>query len=410
MRIKLLVRAIALACIAGSLFGTIDHAAAADPAWIAQANNTFALDLYAKLAATPGNIFFSPSSIETALAMTYAGSRGKTAKQMAAVLHLPPGDAIHTDLGNFISRLNGRDPQDKTRAYELSVANALWGQTGAHFLPAFTGLLKQDYGAGMREVDYKHDAEGARNTINTWAAEATHDKIQNLIPPGVLNQSTRLTLTSAIYFKGTWAGKFDKQSTQDQPFHLSSSETRQTPTMQRTAEYGYAENNNYQALQLDYLGNALSMIILLPRQIDGLPALEKALTPANLAAVCNALEGKRVDVSLPRFRLTQDLELGDTLAAMGMPDAFDGNADFSGITGKRDFLISNVIHKAYVDVNEEGTEAAAATAVVMEAGAVFRPEPPEVFHADHPFLFLIRDESSGAILFMGRMAAPDSGS
>jgi len=406
MRMKLFRPAIAMAVIAGSLFSGM--ATAADPAWIAQANNAFAIDLYAKLSGTPGNIFFSPSSIETALAMTYAGARGKTASQMSAVLHLQPGDAIHTDLGDFIRRLNGDGPQAQSRGYELSVANALWGQTGAHFLPDFTSLLKTDYGAGMRAVDYKNDAEGARKMINAWAAEKTHDKIQNLIPPGVLNRSTRLTLASAIYFKGTWADPFDKDATQSHPFHLSTSQSLNTPTMQRTGDYGYAETDDCQVLKMDYSGRALSMIVLLPRKVDGLPSIEKKLTSGKLSALADLLIQKKVIVSLPKFKLTQSLELADTLASIGMPDAFNADADFSGMTGAKDFVISNVIHKAYVDVNEQGTEAAAATAVVMVAGMAFQPEAPEVFRADHPFLFLIRDESSGAILFMGRMAAPDT--
>jgi serpin B len=383
--------------------------AATDPAWIAKANNAFALDLYAKLSPAPGNIFFSPSSIETALAMTYAGARGQTAKQMAAVLHLTPGDSIHADLGAFIRRLNGDMRNDKSRGYDLSVANALWGQTGQSFLPDFTSLLKKDYGAGLNEVDYKQDAEGARKTINAWAAKETHDKIQDLIPPGVLNPTTRLTLASAIYFKGAWTGKFDKKDTADEPFHLSGTDSKTIPMMHRTAKYAYAETNDCQALKLDYAGRQLSMIILLPRTNNGLSYLEKALTPAMLSKLSGSLMEKKVDVSLPKFRLTQSLELAKTLAAMGMPDAFGGAADFSGITGAKDFSISDVIHKAYVEVNEEGTEAAAATAVVMTLSVEMPGETP-VFRADHPFLFLIQDESSGAILFMGRMAAPESGS
>jgi serpin B len=404
---KLFLR-VALVCISVSFYGGM--ATAAESAWIGQSDNALALDLYANLSATPGNIFFSPSCIETALAMTYAGARGQTAQQMATVLHLPPGEAIHADLGAFIARLNGGESGSQERAYELTVANALWGQTGAHFLPDFTSLLKKDYGAGMHEVDYKQNPETARQTINAWVAAKTHDKIQNLIPPRVLTTSTRLTLTSAIYFKGTWVGKFDTKATTTDAFHLSATQSIQTPMMHRTARYAYADTDDCQILKLDYAGKALSMIILLPRTIDGLASLEKGLTSTKLAGMCDTLTEKKVIVSLPRFKLTQSLELADTLSAMGMPDAFDSAADFPGITGSRDFSISNVIHKAYVEVNEEGTEAAAATGVVMTFMSDSPPLPPEVFNANHPFLFLIRDEASGAILFMGRMAAPDSGS
>jgi serpin B len=384
-------------------------ASAAEPTWIAEANNTFALDLYSKLAGTPGNIFFSPSSIETALAMTYAGARGQTATQMASVLHLPPGDAIHADLGAFIHRLNGAGADANSRGYELSVANALWGQKSEQFLPAFTTLLDQNYDAGMRKVDYQHDAEGARKTINDWAAAKTHDKILDLIPTGVLSPATILTLTSAIYFKGTWADQFNKQATRDEPFHVSASESRQAPTMHRTGSYRYAGTDDCQVLKLPYLGYALSMIILLPSKSDGLPALEQGLTSAKLSSLTASMMEQRVIVSLPKFKLTQSMELASTLASMGMTDAFSGHADFSGMSHDPGIAISNVIHKAYVNVNEAGTEAAAATAVVM-VGAVMMPQKPVTFRADHPFLFLIQDEASGAILFIGRVATPDAGS
>jgi serpin B len=385
------------------------NASPAEPDWIARANNTFALNLYAKLSGAPGNIFFSPSSIETALAMTYAGARGQTATQMATVLHLPHGDAIHADLGAFIRRLNGGGADAKSRGYELDVANALWGQQGEHFLPGFTTILDKDYGAGLRELDYKHDPDGARKSINDWAAAATHDKIQNLIPPGVLDAQTVMTLTSAIYFKGTWTGQFNKAATHDELFHRTASESGQVPAMHRTASCRYAETDDCQALQLDYLGNAVSMIILLPRKVDGLSALEKELTSEKLSALTGSMPEQRVIVTLPKFKLTQSMELADALAAMGMPDAFSRRADFSGMTSGRPVNISNVIHKAYIDVNEEGTVAAAATAVVMRSYAVMQQGEPPVFRADHPFLFLIQDEASGAILFMGRVAAPDAG-
>jgi serpin B len=378
-----------------------------DPGWVAKANNAFALDLYGKLAAGEhGNLFFSPNSIESALTMTYAGARGKTAAQMAAVLHLPPGsDAIHKDFGAFLGRLNGEPGQP--RGYELSVANALWGQTGFDFLPAFVDVLKTDYGAGLAEVDYKRNAEGARQAINGWISKQTHDKITNLIGPGVLNATTRLVLTNAIYFKGNWAVPFNKNATHDEPFHLSANEESKVPMMHRTGEYGYMEAADFQALKLGYAGNQLSMIVLLPRRIDGLPQLETELSTSNLSDWFGKFFQKQVAVALPKFRMTQSFELAPTLGSMGMQDAFNPvTADFSGMTGTKDLFISNVIHKAFVAVDEQGTEAAAATGVVMAARAMM-PSPPTVFRADHPFLFLIKDDQSGAILFLGRLAAPE---
>jgi len=402
-------QALALGLLAGYGSFGMTQAVAADSRWIGPAINGFALDLYARLAANPGNLFFSPSNIETALAMTYAGARGRTADQMAMVLRLPPtGDSVHADMGAFISRLNGSADTGTARAYQLSVANALWGQTGAPFLPSFTGLLQRDYGAGLRQVDYRGNSEGARKTINDWVASQTHDKINDLIPPGVFNADTVLTLVSAIYFNGTWADKFDKRATRDAPFHISATQQVTAHLMNRSGQYGYAETDDCQVLKLDYAGDALSMIVLLPRAIDGLPRVEKGLTAEKLDGLCSGLIERKVNVSLPKFRLLWSHQLSDTLSAMGMPDAFDARADFSGMDGKRDLAISAVIHKAFVDVNEQGTEAAAATAVVMARALMIKTEPPPVFRADHPFLFLIRDEASGAILFMGRLASPDA--
>ena len=374
------------------------------PDWIGPANNAFALDLYGRLAAAKGdNLFFSPSSIQTALAMTCAGARGDTAGQMAKVLRLPAGsESIHKDFGDFLKDLNGAGGK---RGYDLSVANALWGQKGYKFLPDFLNLLKSDYGAGLRQVDFKHNGEAARQTINAWVEKVTRDEIKDLIGQGVLTVYTRLVLANAIYFKGTWADQFDKKATIDQPFHLSSTQYSNVPMMRRTGHYGYTESNYFQALELPYAGNELSMIILLPRRVDGLTGLEHNLTPAHLSELLGQLTGQKVIVSIPKFKLETQFELASTLESMGMVAPFK-NADFSGMTGKKDLSISNVIHKAFVDVNEEGTEAAAATGVVMTRAMAGPPTPPPVFTADHPFFFVIRDNKSGAFLFMGRLMAP----
>lgn len=381
--------------------------AAQESEWIGRADNAFAIDLYSRLSATGGTLFFSPISIETAMAMTYAGARGRTAQQMAKVLHLPADqESMHTDLGGFLRELNTGETTDPSVGFQLSVANAIWGQKGLGFRPAFVKLLKADYGAGLREVDFEADPEGARKTINHWVAEETRDKISNLIGSGALNPKTRLVLTDAIYFKGRWVSQFEKQATKNEPFHVAANRQELVPMMHRIGTYGYMEDDSLQVLKLRYVGNELSMIILLPRQIAGLADLEKTLSLEKLATWLSRLHDRQVDVATPRFKITAQFELNSTLQAMGMSDAFGSKADFAGMTDKPDLAISKVIHKAFVDVNEEGSEAAAATGVTMRPLAIMRPTPPVVFRADHPFVFLIRHERSGAILFMGRLAQP----
>jgi len=377
------------------------------PNWIGEAGNAFAIDLYARLAAeAPGNLFFSPSSIETALAMTYAGARGATAAQMAAVLHLPPSSAaMQKEMGDFLNALNNPRPNE-ARAYELAIANALWGQKGYPFLPQFTTLLKSTYAAGFQQVDFQTDTEAAMHTINTWVEKKTHDKIKDLITPGILTPATRLVLTNAIYFKGTWIDPFDAKNTTEAPFQLSGGAGKKIPMMKSSGWHPYMEDSDFQALELGYKGNELAMIILLPRKSDGLPQLEKELTPAKLTEWLRNLHGETVDVSIPKFTMTQQFGLAPTLQAMGMSAAFSpADADFSGMNGNRNLSISAVVHKAFIDVNEQGTEAAAATGVVMTRSAI--PQKTYQFRADHPFLFLIRDQTSGAILFIGRLTIPD---
>jgi serpin B len=248
-----------------------------------------------------------------------------------------------------------------------------------------------------------------RATINQWIADQTNDKIQGLLGPGSVTAATRLVLTNAIYFKGTWLDEFNATSTEAEDFHLAAKQSVKTQMMNRNGGYSYYDGGSFQELELPYKGG-LSMVVLLPKEIGGLPALEKSFTAENASTWIKKLAPvEKVILSLPRFTMTQQFELSGTLAKIGMPQAFSSTADFSGMTGKPDFAISAAIHKAYIDVNEQGTEAAAATAIIMVATAMQRPEPeppPIVFDADHPFLFLIRDTSSGAILFLGRVADP----
>jgi serpin B len=351
-----------------------------------------------------GNLFFSPASISTALAMAYAGARGDTASEMAKTLHFTlPQPQLHPAMGAVLSDLNAAHD-----GYLLSVANALWAQRGSTFREDFLKIMNQDYGAGFNQVDFKTATGAARLTINRWVEQKTEDKIKDLLPPGALKSSTRLVLTNAIYFKGDWQTQFDKAQTKTEDFHASPTTTIQVPLMHREGGFNYLKGETWQALEIPYKNKQLSMVIFLPDDSNGLPALEQAMMTANMQQWVRRLEpASKVIVTVPKFRMTQEFELGGTLSAMGMPEAFTGSADFSGMTGSRDFAISDVIHKAYIDVNEEGTEAAGATAVTMRALAIRVPDqPPPVFRADHPFVFLIRDNRSNSILFMGRVANP----
>jgi serpin B len=369
-------------------------------------NNTFALDFYGQLSSQSGNLFFSPYSISAALAMTYAGARGETEKQMAKVLRFDSDQSkFHPLFAQVINNLKTNKP----KGYELNIANALWGQKGYGFLKPFLTLIQENYVAGLREVDFGTTTEEARQTINAWVEKETKDKIKELIKPNILNNLTRLVLTNAIYFKGNWDVQFDKEKTKDESFTLLAGEKVNVPLMgyKKMPHLKYTKGTGCQILEMPYVDKELSMVVFLPDKVDGINDLEKLLTADNLAQWLPKMYEQEVAVSLPKFKLTCDFILNDQFIALGMPDAFDNSkADFSGMTGKKDLYISRVIHKAFVDVNEEGTEAAAATAVVM--GLKGMPMPPPVFRADHPFIFMIRDMRSGSILFMGRVMDPRS--
>jgi len=367
-------------------------------------SNAFALELYAKLAGREGNLFFSPASIHTALGMTYVGARGRTAEQMAKVFHfdLPP-EKLHPAFGRMIEDLNAGAGKDK---YELSVANALWAQKGYPFLDDFITVNETHYGAGLFEVDFRGDTEGARKRINDWVSQKTRKRIRDLLAKGTIRPLTRLVLTNAIYFKGQWALKFDPKRTRNAWFSVSPTKQSSVAMMNRTDRFGYMETPDFQALQIPYAGNDLSMVVFLPKSKTGLKAFEKTLTAKNLTKWLERpkLRRQKVVVSVPKFKLTSRFELADVLAKMGMPDAFSREADFSGMDGSRDLSISAVVHKAFVEVNEEGTEAAGATGVVFGLTAV-RERPP-VFKADHRFVFMIRHDPTGNVLFLGRVVDP----
>lgn len=401
---KALIGAI-LVVLAGcpAVAARVGNVSAADQAEVTKGNNAFAVDLYGRLRGQKGNLFFSPASLSTAFAMADAGARGETAAEMARVFHFTlPQERLHSAMGSLLEGMNAPHA-----AYELRVADALWGQQDASFLESYLKLVQGDYGAGLRRVDFKTRPDAARATINEWVEQETKNRIQNLIGPGVLTPATRLVLTNAIYFKGKWQDPFEKGATQAGDFHLSGTQAVTVPLMHRTGGYRYYDGGTFQELEMPYAGGDLAMVVLLPKESDGLSALEQQLTAAAADEWVGKLEpAERVIVSLPRFTMTQQFELGDTLAAMGMPQAFSNAADFSGMTGKPELQISAAIHKAFVDVNEEGTEAAAATAIGMRSAAMRMPPPPIVFNADHPFLFVIRDTKTGGILFIGRVEDP----
>jgi serpin B len=371
---------------------------------VPRGNTAFALDLYAKLRGAEGNVFVSPLSISTALGMTYAGAEGETAKQMSQVLHLPEDKAkASAELGALLKAL---EALGKEKGCELSIANSLWGQTGYPFRPDFLAGIKENYGAGLEQVDFARQTEAARLAINAWVEKKTKDRIKELIREGLLTPVTRLVLVNAVYFKGDWKMPFKEERTKDAPFRASADRTVTVSMMNQEDNFGYMASEDFQALELPYAGDALSMVVFLPKKADGLDAFEKTLTPENLDKWLKSRRMQEVQVFLPRFTMTilyQDL--AETLAEMGMPLAFDDTkADFSGMTTVERLWISAVIHKAFIDVNEKGTEAAAATAVITPGESM--PAPPPVFRADHPFFFLIRDTKTGSILFMGRVVNP----
>ena len=400
-------RGLALVCIAGVSFVAVGkEMAPPDTAVVesvAKGNTAFAVDLYKNVAAAKsGNLFLSPLSMSTALAMTSAGARGETAQQMANVLHLPLNQTgVHEAFARLTQDFNAKSPD-----YELAVANALWGQKDYAFLDPFANTLKTNYGAGLTPVDFKSNAEGARNTINGWVEKQTGYKIKDLISPGVLDATTRLVLTNAVYFKSDWAEPFKKNYTRDEAFHVASDKIMTTPLMHLVHEFRYFEQDSFQALEMPYKGETFSMVILLPKDIDGLTALEQSVTAEKLLEWMKGLQRQQVAVTIPRFTMTSEFSMGKVLGEMGMPLPFSEAADFSGMTGKPELFISAVVHKAFVDVSEKGTEAAAATGVEAKA-TVASPAPPPEFRADHPFLFLIRDLRSDSILFMGRVVNPE---
>ena len=375
-----------------------------DLATVIEANNEFTFDLYSKYKTEKGNIFFSPYSISTALAMTYEGARGQTAEEMQSVFYFPENDSIRrSGYANLYSEIN---KDDKT--YELSTANALWAEQSYKFIDKYSNLINKYYDGKITNLDFKKNPENSRITINNWVEDKTNDKIKDLIPADGISDKTRLVLTNAIYFKGEWVKQFNKSETQDEDFKISPNKSVKVKMMEKTGEeakFGYTENDEFQILEMPYSGEELSMLVLLPKNND-MESLENSITSKNLLKWKKNIKNQRVNIYIPKFKFETKYLMKNTLSEMGMPTAF-GEADFSGMTIKNDLVISQVIHQAFIDVGEEGTEAAAATAVMMEFLSV-GPRGPviPIFRADHPFIFIIQQKTSGNILFMGRMSNP----
>jgi serpin B len=372
---------------------------------LVKGNNVFAFDLYSQLRSRrEGNLFFSPYSISTALGMTYAGARGKTAEEMAKTLHfsLKP-KRLHSAFKGLISDLNG---DAGTRPYRLDVANALWTQKGYPFLRDFVKLVVVDYHAEANLVDFQQPDQ-ARRVINAWVEKKTEDKIKELFKPNTVNKDTRLVLTNAIYFKGAWRYQFPKGATRKEVFRLGKEKTiKDVPLMHLTGKFSHYEGDSFQLLTMPYKGEELEMVVLLPKKVAGLAKFEKKLTAARLEDWRGRTRTQLVQITLPRLKVTSEFDLKKVLASMGMPRAFTRQADLSGMTQSKELQIQQVVHKAFAEVNEEGTEAAAATGVRGGKKKSARVPRRVIFRADHPFLFLIRHERSGSILFLGRVMNP----
>jgi serpin B len=377
-----------------------------DAVMLVEGNNTFAFDLYQQLKEKDGNLFYSPYSISAALAMTYAGARGETEKEIANTLHFALSqDKLHPAFNSLALALASRGQETEEpgkRGFVLKNVNAIWGQQNYKFQSAFLDVLAENYGAGMRTLDFAREPEKSRLTINDWVSEQTADKIQDLLPAGSIDPSVFLVLTNAIYFKANWFHMFDEEKTVNGQFSLLDGSKVTVPMMHQTDYFDYAEGDGYQAIELLYRTRELSMIILLPEE-GNFQKFENSLQYLQLKEIVDNLEYRQVILSMPKFNFDSEFDLTQTLSEMGMPIAFSGGADFSGITAGGGF-ISGVYHNAFIAVDEKGTEAGAATAVAIAKGAVGGPVE---FIVNRPFIFLIRDIKTGTILFIGRVLNPE---
>jgi serpin B len=382
----------------------------ADINQLAEGNTRFALDLYQQIRTGSGNLFYSPYSISAALAMTYAGAEGETAGEMADVLHFDLESLkLHPAFNALDQQLTALGEieimEEQGEPFQLNIANAIWGQKEFHFEEDFLDILAQNYGAGLRLLDYIQKPEESRQTINDWVSDQTEERIQDLIPQGAIDSDTRLVLSNAIYFIATWLEPFEEDLTEDGNFYGLDGAEISAQMMRHATDpsFGYLQGNGFQAVELPYIGGQISMLVLVPDRGE-FSEFEENLTYDQLVQIIDRMEYSPVLLRFPKFEFESEISLAQTLAVMGMPSAFDRRADFSGMTGSKDLFISDVFHKAFVSVDEEGTEAAAATAVVMKMTSA--PLNPIELTVDRPFIFLIREHETNTILFMGRVVEP----
>lgn len=367
---------------------------------VVDANNQFALELYTELSKNgKENIFYSPYSISAALAMTYEGAKGETKDEIKSVFHFPEDSILRPNFAKIYNDIN-KNEED----YELRTGNALWVQKDYPFLEDYINIVVKYYGGKASNLDFVKETEKSRQTINSFIEEQTNGKIKDLIPKGVLDYLTRLVLTNAIYFKGTWQWEFNPKNTEEVDFKITPTDIVKVPMMYmkpEKAKFNYADLEDLQILELPYKGEKISMLILLPK--DNLEDIQP-LTIEKLKEWKSQMKKETLDeIYLPKFEFDTKYFMKEILSDMGMPTAFEMDADFSGMDGTKSLYIKEVIHQAYVKVDEKGTEAAAATGVVMELTSIM---PKNIFRADHPFIFIIQQNDTGNILFLGRVNDP----
>ena len=395
-----LISAVCSAWVGAAPAPAADKPAGGDARDVVRGNTDFAFNLYARLRVQEGNLFLSPYSISTALALTYAGARGETARQMAEVLQfkLPP-EQLHPAWARLEASVYEGEENEEC---PLHLANSLWGQKGFGFRKEYLSLARTHYGAYCREIDFAAQPELARDAINTWIRTLTEEMIQELLQPGDLDADTVLVLTNAILFEEKWLTWFDLANTKEGQFRVSKDKQVAVPLMHQTGRFPFGSTDKVDILELPYAGERFSMVLMLPKADSNLAELEQMMNSRQLPMWLKELHPEEVHVTLPRFKLDSRFELADVLKTMGMTDAFSGKAaDFSGMAERPEIWIDDVIHEARVEVNETGTKAAAATAVEMKKTSI-----ATTFKADRPFCFVIRDRLTGSILFLGRVVNP----
>ncbi len=376
---------------------------------IVQANDAFAFDMYSQLKKENKNLFFSPLSISTCLILAYAGAKNKTKSEMTDLLHLNVAeerisskglseDSLHSNYKILLDAIRSQDGQNNQK---IKIANAIWIEKNLGLTPNYENLIRNNYGKEIYEINFS--LPNVVDIINEWVSEKTNRKIQNILQS--LGEDTLMVLANAIYFKANWQHKFDEKNTKNAPFTLITEEKIDVPMMYHEEQFYYLDYMKFELLGMFYQGGKMAMVILLPKTLDDLEAVEKSITVENTEKWFRLLTKQKVEVYLPKFKFTTTYQLNKILKTLGMNEAFTMEADFSRMTGEKPTRITNVIHKAFVDVNEEGTEAAAATIITKMLGAPL-PRPKLVFRADHPFIFFIRDLRSKSILFMGRVMNP----